>query len=82
MLYNCSLIQTMDEMVIARVRELLGEHCNAWAIAAEDAEGNFWSEYSTPITGRALHDHASERISQSLGFDVEWEDDNEDGEYV
>ena len=67
-----------------KVRELLGEHCGSWAVVAEDAEGNFWSDYSTPITARALHDYASKEISTQLdwdGADIEWEEvEDEDGE--
>ena len=73
----------MDEEVISKVTELLGEHSCAWAVCAEDAEGNFWHDYSTPITARALHDYAVETISKQLDWgedDIEWEECEDDGE--
>lgn len=74
----------MDEEIIQKVREILGEHCPAWAIVCEDAEGNFWHDYSTPVVGRALHDYASTQLSNQLDWgeaEIEWssvEDDEGD----
>jgi len=70
----------MDEDILQKIREILGEHCPAWAVVAEDAEGNFWSDYSTPVVGRALHDHASNELSKQLDWDdaeVDWSEETE-----
>lgn len=74
----------MDDEILQKVREILGEHCPAWVIACEDADGVFWQDYSTPITAKGLHDYASKEINNLLEYDsldYEYEEaDDDDGD--
>ena len=72
----------MDDELIQKVRDLLGEHFHNWVFAVEDLEGEFFYDYSTPLVGEALMRNALKDFD-TPDFPIDWGDEwdeDEDGE--
>lgn len=73
----------MDEDIIAKVREVIGEYYPNWAFVCLDHEDEFFYDYSNIIVGeallhKALQDMGNVQIWTDVEFEEDWGDDWED----
>ena len=67
----------MNEEVIARLKEILGEHYPNYLIVVLDEEGEVQSDYTSVSVGRMLLKEASLDFRDD-NIDVIWDDEEED----
>jgi hypothetical protein len=71
----------IEEEAFERVRAILGEHFQHYAIVTQDEAGNIWREGDNDLVEKALYREALEMIKECENLenmDFELEDDDED----
>jgi hypothetical protein len=75
----------IEEEAFERVRAILGEHFQHYAIVTQDEAGNIWREGDNDLVEKALYREALEMIKECENLenmDFELEDDDEEDLYV
>jgi hypothetical protein len=75
----------IEEEAFERVRAILGEHFQHYAIVTQDEAGNIWREGDNDLVEKALYREALEMIKECENLenmDFELEDDDGEDLYV